>query len=188
VVAVRVGIVADGVGCQPGRAVAGDLGRLGGVLGEVPSDRRVGDFLVGGADVLHVDLVAPGDRPAVRLVGVCGRGEGDLPGGGQDGIGQVVNRDAGWWRHQGLRITRVDTVEAQDRVEVDSASALHLGHLPMRDTDRGIVRVRLVSVPIDMREIPRCRQRLERWRSMACLVRRHSSPEEKFHTTWWSWS
>jgi hypothetical protein len=54
------------------RRDAGRLGRLGRVLGQVRRDRDIGDLPAAGeADDAGIDLVAPGDVPAVRFIG-CG--------------------------------------------------------------------------------------------------------------------
>ncbi len=42
---------------------------------------------------------------------------------------QVVDGDAGRWRHEGVRVVGVDAVEAQEDVEVHGCAALHLGDL-----------------------------------------------------------
>jgi hypothetical protein len=67
------GVQLEGVAGEAGRGVAGDLGALGGVLGEVAGDGQAGDAVLApvgnGADV---EFAAPGDEPsfAVRAVGV----------------------------------------------------------------------------------------------------------------------
>lgn len=72
--------------------VAGDLGGLGGVLGQVAGGHAVGDLAVGaGVDDALVELVIPGDGPAARpgRVGRCG--EAGEPGGPLDGGVQVID-------------------------------------------------------------------------------------------------
>jgi hypothetical protein len=65
VVPVGVGVLADGGVGEPAGVVAGDLGRFGGVFGQVPGDFGVGNLVVAGEfDGGDVDLFAPADDPA----------------------------------------------------------------------------------------------------------------------------
>ena len=53
-----------------------------------------------------------------------------------DRVFQVVDGDAGRWRHEGVRVVGVDAVEAQQDVEVHGGAALHLGDLAVRHPHR----------------------------------------------------
>jgi hypothetical protein len=92
--------------------VACGFGGLGGVLGEVGGDLAVGQLTASGVDTPHVDLLAPGDQPALRPVGVRGCGDGDLASDDLDRFLQVVGGDAGRRRHERVRVVGIDAVEA----------------------------------------------------------------------------
>ena len=49
-----------------------------------------------------------------------------------DGVVQVVDGDAGGWRHERVRVVGVDAVEAEQGVEVHGGAALHFGDLAVR--------------------------------------------------------
>ena len=78
----------------------------------------------------------------------------------------------------------VVAVEAEQGVEVDRAAGLVFGGLAVGDADRGDQPVPAVADGDADRGDAAVAGELARRRSMACLVRRHSSPAWLFHTTW----
>jgi hypothetical protein len=107
-----------------------------GVLGEVAGDHLVGNGAVAGdADRSDVELVAPFDEPGHVELSVGFGDEACVPGGVIDRVDQVAEADPVGYRGDGLRVGRVDAVEADDGMEVDDAAPLHLGDLAVRDPD-----------------------------------------------------
>ena len=124
---VAIEIQADVVEGEPGGRVSGGFGGFGGVFGEVAGDHPVSDVRVTDADVSDVELLAPGYRPAGRVLGMRCGGESDAASGGADGVVEVGDGDAGRWRDDRGRVVRVNTVEADEGVEVDGAAGLEFG-------------------------------------------------------------
>jgi hypothetical protein len=70
--------------------------------------------------------------------------DGGEPGAGSDladQVGQDIGGDRRVRRHGPLGVVRVDSVKAEDGVEVDQPAALELGHLGIRQPDLGAVRL-----------------------------------------------
>ena len=144
--AVGVGVQVEGVGGDAGGGVAGGLGALGGVFGEVAGDGQVGEGAgAGQGDDADVDLGAPADDPAAGLGrvrrGAVGDGCGGLPGG----VVQVGGGDGGGRGQQPVRVGGVVAVEAEQGVEVDRAAGLVFGGFAVRDADRVDQAVRAVA-------------------------------------------
>jgi hypothetical protein len=88
--AVRVGVAADGLVGESAGQVPGHLGGFGGVLGQVGGDVAVGDLaLRGDGDHLGVDVLTPGDAPALGPGRVRAGGVPGHVGGVVDGVDQV---------------------------------------------------------------------------------------------------
>jgi hypothetical protein len=124
--------------------VAGGLGALGGVFGEVAGfGEVVGDELVGDAAVpgegerLEVELLTPHHGPAVGPVRMLGGVERGGPGSMVERVDELGQADAGRWRDDGVQVVRVDAVEADQGVEVDGAAALHFGGCAVGQPHRG---------------------------------------------------
>ena len=155
-------------GGDPGGGEAGGFGALGGVLrevaggGELLGDEFVGDAAVPGQgegfDVEALVDVAPADLPPVRPVRVRRGGEGDRGDGVAEGVGDVVDRDAGRRDDDGVGVGGVDAVEADQGVEVHDAAALHFGGLAVGELHRRTSRTLPPSVKTSTGGRPRVRQ------------------------------
>lgn len=134
------GVQLEGVAGEAGAGVAGNLGALGRVLGEVAGDGQAGDaVLVAIGHGADVEFAAPGDEPsfAVRAVGVGAGADGDVSGGLADGVLEVGGGEAGRGRDEGGGVLAAGAVEAEQDVEVDGAACLVLGGLAVRQAGRG---------------------------------------------------
>src|SRR5690606_34977737 len=116
---------------RPVEGAGRGLGALGGVLGDVRRYGPLGQLVAavegGGADRTDVELTAEdeGVRPRAdgRAVDACGGGSG------VDRVPQQLGRGPG----RGRGVATLGTVETDDRVEVDGAALLVLGHLGKGD-------------------------------------------------------
>ena len=170
--AVRVGVQVDGFGGDAGGGVAGDLGAFGGVLGEVAATARSVTLPVPVRVMMRMSISVP-QAMSQPPAGPGGAGaEADVGGGLADGVVEVGDGEAGR-RGRLVGVGGVVAVEADQGVEVDGAAGLVFGGFAVRDrtgSPGGICRRR------DPDGDARRRASWPRWRSMACLVRRHSSP------------
>jgi hypothetical protein len=121
--AVRAGVQVEGAGGDAGGGVAGDLGSLGGVFGQVAGNGQVADR-AGAAqgDDPDVDFGSPADLPAAGLGRVRGSAAGDGPGGPADGVLEVGDRKGRGRGDDAAMVGGVVAVQAQQGVEVDGAA------------------------------------------------------------------
>src|SRR5712691_11792689 len=132
-----VGMQVHSVRCDSGGAVAGGFGALGGLLGQVGRYRVVGDLArCAHAQVAYVELVAPGDAPALGRGRVWFGGEGGGGGRADDDVLQDGAGQAGRGRDNRVLVERVQPVEAEQRVKVDHAASLELGDLGVGQPQR----------------------------------------------------
>src|SRR5690606_6442572 len=85
----------------------------------------------------HVDLIAPFDGPADRVVRVSGGGEPGDAGGLFDVGGDQLGRERRVRGQNRVTVVGVEAVEANQRVVVDHAATLVLGDLGIREADLG---------------------------------------------------
>ena len=125
------------VGGDAGGGVAGDLGALGGVFGQVAATARSVTVPVPVRVMTRMSISVP--QVMIQPPGWAGCGPGSVADGGgglADGIVEVGDGEAGRRGQDLVRVGGVVAVEAEQGVEVDCAAGLVFGGLAVRDADR----------------------------------------------------